>query len=76
MLIRKLMHAKHGQFSNEANWVYHNEYLALPKERRDRFSYQDFLIRKLHPDYGTPNWCPTCSPKGLGYCQCEIASNE
>lgn len=29
-----------------------------------------------HPDYGTPNWCPVCSPKNLGYCRCEIASNE
>ena len=31
---------------------------------------------RLHPDYGTPNWCHICSPKGLGYCRCEIACNE
>lgn len=23
-----------------------------------------------------PNYCRVCTPKGLGYCQCEIASNE
>jgi len=23
-----------------------------------------------------PNWCPICTPKGLGYCQCEISSCE
>lgn len=31
---------------------------------------------KHHPDYGTPNWCSKCSPKGIGYCRCEVASNE
>lgn len=34
------------------------------------------VIARYLPDYGTPNWCPKCSPKNLGYCQCEIASNE
>ena len=29
-----------------------------------------------HPDFGTPNWCAKCSPLGIGYCRCEIASNE
>jgi hypothetical protein len=31
---------------------------------------------RLHPDYGTPNWCRICSPQGLGYCRCEVACNE
>jgi hypothetical protein len=34
------------------------------------------LRARLHPDYGTPNYCSVCSPKGLGYCRCEIACNE
>lgn len=29
-----------------------------------------------HPDKGTPNYCPICSPKNIGYCRCEVASNE
>lgn len=33
-------------------------------------------LREKYPDYGTPNWCSTCTPKGRGYCGCEIASNE
>jgi hypothetical protein len=33
-------------------------------------------MQRAHPDYGTPNWCPECSPKNKGYCGCEIACNE
>lgn len=33
-------------------------------------------ILESHPDWGTPNWCSTCTPAGLGYCRCEIACNE
>jgi len=47
MLIRELMHERFGKFSNEANWVYHNKYLAFPKHVRDRLTYQDYLINEL-----------------------------
>jgi hypothetical protein len=28
------------------------------------------------PPVRDPNWCPICTPKGLGYCRCSVASNE
>lgn len=34
------------------------------------------VFKRAHPDYGTPNWCPTCSPKNIGYCRCDPASNN
>jgi hypothetical protein len=38
--------------------------------------FKERMAHENHPDYGTPNWCPVCSPAGVGYCRCEIASNE
>lgn len=36
---------------------------------------EDLFERSKHPDWGTPNYCNTCSPKGDS-CRCEIACNE
>lgn len=36
----------------------------------------DRVTWSSYPDWGTPNWCPKCSPADIGYCRCEIASNE
>lgn len=33
-------------------------------------------IVEAHPAWGTPNYCHTCSPRGLASCRCEIACNE
>lgn len=33
-------------------------------------------VLRRHPDWDTPNFCSKCSPADIGYCRCEIASNE
>lgn len=38
-------------------------------------AHPDFAV-SAHPDWNTPNWCNTCSPKGYSCCRCDIASNE
>lgn len=43
-----------------------------PEARRLR----DLIQRSQHPDWGTPNYCYTCSPQNIGYCRCAIACNE
>ena len=43
---------------------------------RDELRRQVAYLSRFHPSYGTPNWCSKCTPKGLGYCRCDIASNE
>lgn len=37
---------------------------------------EDLVERSQHPDWGTPNYCYTCSPQNIGYCRCAIACNE
>lgn len=40
------------------------------------FEIVDRITWSSHPDWNTPNWCSKCSPADIGYCRCEIASNE
>ena len=36
----------------------------------------DFSSHRNRRPNRDPNYCPVCTPKGLGYCRCDIACNE
>jgi len=56
--------------------IYGSGHVGMTREFYNQLLSEIENLSRAHPDWNTPNWCNKCTPKGIGYCRCEIACNE